>query len=112
VKTKPVVPRERASRDVDEAIEYYSSENAPQAALGFIDALERTYAYIARHPSAGSSRYAVELNLPGLRFWPVMSGACSTANGKFQRGCATPISLELYARLEAVHNVNVRTGRA
>ena len=71
MKPKAVVPRERANRDVDEAIDYYLSENAPEAALGFIDALEQTYEDIGRHPNTGSSRYAGELNIPGLRFWPL-----------------------------------------
>ena len=68
---KTVVPRELARQDADEAIGYYLSENAPEAALGFIDALERAYSHISRHPGTGSSRYAHELNLPGLRFWPL-----------------------------------------
>ena len=71
MKTKPVVPRELAKRDVDEAIEHYLSEDAAEAALGFIDALERAYTHISRHPSSGSSGYALELNLPGLRSWPL-----------------------------------------
>ena len=29
------------------------------------------YSHIARHPAAGSARYALELNLPGLRSWPL-----------------------------------------
>ena len=66
---KPVIPRERAEQDIDEAIDYYLSENAPEAALGFIDALEQAYRHIGGHPDTGSSRYAGELNLPGLRFW-------------------------------------------
>ncbi len=68
---KPVVPRELANRDIDDAIAYYLSENAKQAALGFLDALEQAYAHIARHPATGSPRYAHALNLPGLRFWPL-----------------------------------------
>ena len=71
MKAKPVVPRERASRDVDQAIAYYLAEVSEQAALGFIDALERSYARIGSHPAAGSPRYAHELNLPGLRWWPL-----------------------------------------
>ena len=66
---KPVIPRERAEQDVDEAIDSYLSEDAPDAALGFIDALEQAYRHIGGHPDTGSSRYAGELNLPGLRFW-------------------------------------------
>jgi len=69
VTAKAVIPREQAERDVDEAIEYYLNENAPEAALGFIDALEQAYRQIGSHPDAGSSRYAGELNLPSLRFW-------------------------------------------
>ena len=71
MKTKPVVPRERASQDVDAAIEYYLSENAVQAALGFIESLEQAYIHIGSNPATGSPRYAHELNLPGLRCWPL-----------------------------------------
>lgn len=69
MKSKPIIPREQASRDVDQAIDYYLGENAVDAALGFIDALEKAYGHIGRHPATGSSRYASELDLPGLRFW-------------------------------------------
>jgi toxin ParE1/3/4 len=68
---KPVVPRQRAQQDVEEAIAYYLGENAPQAALGFIEALEQAYTHIGHHPGTGSPRYAHELNLPGLRVWPL-----------------------------------------
>ena len=71
MKAKPVVPREQAIRDVDEVIAYYLGEDAAQAALGFINALERAYAHIGRHPDIGSLRYAHELNLPSLRVWPL-----------------------------------------
>jgi toxin ParE1/3/4 len=71
VKSKPVIPRERANRDVDEAIGHYLSEGATQAALGFIAALEQAYGHIGRHPAAGSPRYAHELDLPGLCSWPL-----------------------------------------
>ena len=69
MKVKPVVARELATRDIDEAIAFYLSESTEQAAHGFIDALEDAYAHIGRHPATGSPRYAHELNLPGLRFW-------------------------------------------
>jgi toxin ParE1/3/4 len=71
VKAKPVVPREQAQRDVEDAITYYLAEDAEAAALGFIEALEQAYAHIGRHPATGSPRYAHELNLPGLRSWPL-----------------------------------------
>jgi len=72
VTAKPVVPRELANRDIDEAIAWYLGEGAEQVALGFIDALEQAYANIGRNPTSGSPRYAHELNLPGLRFWPLI----------------------------------------
>lgn len=68
---KPVVPRELAHRDAEEAIAHYLEEGAPAAALGFIDALEQAYDHIGRHPASGSPRLAHELNLPGLRAWPL-----------------------------------------
>jgi len=68
---KPVIPRQQASRDIDEAIAYYVGEGAEKAALGFIDALELAFARLSRHPAAGSARYAHELSLPGLRHWPL-----------------------------------------
>ena len=68
---KPVVPRQQANRDVDEAIEYYLAEADDRVARGFVDALEQAFRHIARHPMSGSSRYALELNLPGLRAWPL-----------------------------------------
>ncbi len=56
---------------MNEAIAWYLNEGAEQAALDFIAALERAYGHIGRHPSSGSSRYAHELNLPGLRNGPL-----------------------------------------
>jgi toxin ParE1/3/4 len=68
---KPVIPRSAAERDVEDALAYYLNEAAQQAALGFIDALERAYRHIGANPASGSPRYAHELELPGLRSWPL-----------------------------------------
>ncbi len=43
---RPVVARELADRDIDEAIACYLSENAEVAALGFIDAVQQAYAHM------------------------------------------------------------------
>ncbi|MNO83432.1 Plasmid stabilization system protein [compost metagenome] len=69
MKAKPVIPRALANQDIEEALAYYLSEAGEQVALGFVDALERAYSHIARHPAAGTTRYAHELDLPGLRCW-------------------------------------------
>ncbi len=71
MRVKPVIPRELANWDIDETLGHYLSEGADAAALGFIDTLEQAYAHIARHPVTGSMQYAHELNIPGLRFWPL-----------------------------------------
>ncbi len=71
MKSKPIVPRVLANRDVEEAIAHYLDQDAEPAALGFIDALEQAYAHIGRHAATGSPLYAHALNLPGLRFWPL-----------------------------------------
>ena len=68
---KPVIPRQLAHRDIDEALAYYLDAGAQHAALGFIDALEQAFALLARYPASGSAHYAHELNLPGLRCWPL-----------------------------------------
>lgn len=71
MKAKPVVPREQANRDIEAALAYYLGEAAGPVALGFIDALERAVDRVGRQPGMGSPRYAHELNLPGLRVWPL-----------------------------------------
>jgi toxin ParE1/3/4 len=63
----PVVLRERALRDIDEAVDWYRVHAGTAVAMRFVDALERAVASIATHPRAGSPRYAHELDLPGLR---------------------------------------------
>jgi toxin ParE1/3/4 len=71
VTSKPVVPRRQADVDIQEAVDYYLTESGNTIALAFVDALERAIVDIGRHPGIGSPRYAHELNLPGLRHWPV-----------------------------------------
>ncbi|MDP2094066.1 MAG: type II toxin-antitoxin system RelE/ParE family toxin [Hydrogenophaga sp.] len=69
--TKPVRLRALAVADVDDAIRHYLQEAGPDVALGFIDELEQAYTHLGRQPGTGSPRYAPELNLPGLRSWPL-----------------------------------------
>lgn len=64
---KPVVPRERADMDIDEAIAYYAKE-APQMVDNLIDAFETAFNAISDAPKTGSPRYGISLDIPGLRF--------------------------------------------
>jgi toxin ParE1/3/4 len=65
----PIVLRELAARDIERVVDHYVTEGAIDAALGFIDAIEGAFARIGRHPAAGSTRYAEDLSIPGLRSW-------------------------------------------
>lgn len=69
MKTQPVRLRPLAQGDVQDAIAHYLGEQAPDATLGFVDALEAACAHIGRHAGTGSTRHAHELQLPGLRCW-------------------------------------------
>ena len=65
---KQVIRSAQAQLDVQEALAYYQVE-APHVADAFVNALERAVVHIQRAPGTGSPRYAIELDIPGLRFW-------------------------------------------
>ena len=67
---KPVVLRDLARNDVDQAVDHYLAEAGAAVALAFIDAAEATLRRIAELPGSGSPRYAHELDIPDLRFLP------------------------------------------
>jgi len=46
----PVVLRERAHRDIDEAVEHYLAEAGPAVTLDFVDALEGALRQISEQP--------------------------------------------------------------
>lgn len=66
---KPVVLRARAEQDVADAVDHYLAEQAFTAARGLVGELQRALRLIARQPAIGSTRFAHELGLPGLRGW-------------------------------------------
>ena len=68
---KPVIPSQRALRDIDEALVHYIAEAGNAVALRFIDALDEAFDLLGRQPGVGSPRLAQELKLPGLRSWPL-----------------------------------------
>jgi toxin ParE1/3/4 len=71
VTRRPVVPRELAGQDIDEAIAHYQTEGGAELALRFIEALQQGFQRISRSPGVGSPRYAYELGIEGLRVWPL-----------------------------------------
>ena len=69
--TKRVIRRAEARRDVEDTVDCYVMEAGNKIALSFVDEVQRTYRQIARYPLSGSTRYAHDLDIPGLRFWPL-----------------------------------------
>ncbi len=70
---RQVVLRARARKDVEEAVAHYRDHAGAAVAIGLIDALEEAFGHIAANPGSGSPRYGHEVNLPGLRSWPLKS---------------------------------------
>ena len=68
---KPVVLRALAERDIDEAIRNYRREGGGPLAAKWAEAIESALRHVAAHPASGSPRYAAQLRLAGLLFWPV-----------------------------------------
>ena len=68
---KSVVLRAVARQDVDEAVAHDEAEGGVDVALRYNDALQAAVGHIAAHPESGSPHYGQELNLPGLRSWPL-----------------------------------------
>lgn len=85
----PVVPRAKALADIEQAIDHYAQEAGVETAYAFIDALEHAYNFIGLTPEAGSSRWAHELNLPGLRTVPLKGFPWRV----FYRGLATHLDV-------------------
>lgn len=69
--SKAAILRHAARHDIDQAIDLYLERAAYDAASRFVDELEKALEHLSRYPESGSPRYAQELNLPGLRYWPV-----------------------------------------
>ena len=69
--TKPVAPRVAAQRDAERIVADYVEQAGVDVALRFVDALEDAYRLIGESPGAGSPRYGLTLDLPGLRCWRV-----------------------------------------
>ena len=68
---KAIVLRRIAEKDVEEAVAHYVDEGGDALALRFIDSLESAFFRVGTQPAMGSPRYATELDLTGLRYWPL-----------------------------------------
>ena len=64
---KPLGLRRLARQDIDKAIDFYLAEAGVMVATQFIDSLESSLVRVQNHPLSGSTRYAHELDISGLR---------------------------------------------
>jgi toxin ParE1/3/4 len=68
---KQVVLRGCAAQDIEQAVDYYVREAGEAVAAGFVDRLEACLQAIGGQPAIGSLRYAHELDVPGVRAFPL-----------------------------------------
>ena len=68
---RPVRLRELAASDLEDAADYYQEQAGASTALEFIDAVQEALEHISTNPGIGNLRWAYELDIPGLRAWPV-----------------------------------------
>ncbi len=68
---RPVVARPQAELEIRSATVHYRNVGGEALALKWAAAVAKTLSHIADFPQTGSTRYAVSLNLAGLRVWPV-----------------------------------------
>ncbi len=69
--SRPVVQQQAAHSDLTAAVDYYALETGDVVALRFIDAFEVACRHIGDWPETGSTRFAADLALPGLRHWRI-----------------------------------------
>jgi toxin ParE1/3/4 len=67
---KPVFRRQAADADIQDAVDFYLIE-ADHMVDPFLAALRKALEHVEKHPGTGSPKYAHELNVPNLRFWPI-----------------------------------------
>jgi toxin ParE1/3/4 len=67
---KPVRVRPLADIEID-ALADHIAHDKPNAALRFLDAMQKSFDLIGEQPGIGSRRYAHLPMMEGLRMWPV-----------------------------------------
>jgi toxin ParE1/3/4 len=68
---KRFIPHRFAVEDEEEIVHYYEQTSSEQAALGFINALDQAFSQLSRYPHMGSPRPEYDLELDGIRSWPL-----------------------------------------
>ncbi|WP_022871124.1 type II toxin-antitoxin system RelE/ParE family toxin [Yaniella halotolerans] len=65
--SRRVVTTRRTDEDIAWTIDHYLGQGVPEAAMGFVDALEEVKTIIGEHPQLGSIRIGIEIGIPEMR---------------------------------------------
>lgn len=68
---KPIRLRTLAAADLEDVASYYRDNADEMTAHGFIDEVQNAFGLISSGPSIGSLRYSYDLDIPGLRAFPI-----------------------------------------
>ncbi len=68
---KPIRLRTLAAADLEDAATCYRDHADEQTALGFLDEVQAAFELISSGPGIGSLRYSYDLDIPGLRAFPI-----------------------------------------
>lgn len=68
---KAIRLRALAAAGLEGAAEYHREHGGEEVALDFVDAARSAFALVTSAPGIGSLRYSYDLDIPGLRAWPI-----------------------------------------
>lgn len=68
---KPIRLRALAAADLEDAAGYYRESAGEETALDFIDEVRAAFGMISSGPGIGNLRYSYDLDIPGLRAFPI-----------------------------------------
>ena len=68
---KRFIPHRFAVEHEEEIVHYYEQTSSEQVSLGFINALDQAFSQLSRYPHMGSPRPEYDLELDGIRSWPL-----------------------------------------
>ena len=66
-----VVLQGRAQLDIDGALSQYLEHASPEVPGRFVSAVEAALGHIGRYPESGPAHWEEELDISGLRAWPL-----------------------------------------
>lgn len=67
----PIRLRALAAADLEDAATYYRDHADEETAIGFIDEVQAAFGLISSGPGIESLRYSYDLDIPGLRAFPI-----------------------------------------